>query len=134
MARRALNACSSCHGQIDILGYGLENFDGVGLYRTMDHTKPVDASGEITGTDVDGPYSNGIDLVTKLAGSKTVHECLATEWFRYGYGREEDATADACTLQTLKSLSVSNGGNFQQLLLALTQTDTFLLRSKGDQP
>jgi hypothetical protein len=62
-----------------------------------------------------------------------VHECVATQWFRYGFGREE-TTQDSCAMDSLKKVSVSTGGNFKELLLALTQTDTFLLRSKGDQP
>jgi hypothetical protein len=39
--------CATCHSQIDPLGFGLENFDGVGLYRTLDSNTPVDASGKL---------------------------------------------------------------------------------------
>jgi hypothetical protein len=105
----------------------------VGLYRTTDRNQPVDAHGELTSTDADGTFDGAIELAHKLAASKDVHECLATQWFRYGYGREETAE-DSCSLGTLRTVSTSTGGNFKQLLLALTQTDAFFLRSKGDQP
>jgi hypothetical protein len=62
-----------------------------------------------------------------------VEECLATQLFRYGSGRPE-TDKDGCTLDSLKATSHASGGNFKELLLALTQTDAFLLRSKGDQP
>jgi hypothetical protein len=133
VARQAIPLCGGCHALMDKLGLGFENFDGIGLYRTTDRTKPVDASGEITATDVDGPFNGAVELAQKLASSKDAHACLATQWFRYGYGREETAQ-DSCALDSLKTVAISSGGNFKELLLALTQTDTFLLRSKGDQP
>jgi hypothetical protein len=132
-ARQAIPLCGSCHRLMDKLGLGFENFDGIGLYRTMDKGKAVDASGELQNTDIDGPFNGAVDLAKKMAGSKDVHDCLATQWFRYGYGREETAQ-DSCSLDGLKKVAGSSGGNFKELLLALTQTDTFLLRSKGDQP
>jgi hypothetical protein len=38
-------ACASCHSKMDPLGFGLENFDAVGGWRTMDGKFPVDAGG-----------------------------------------------------------------------------------------
>jgi hypothetical protein len=133
VARQGIALCGSCHALMDKLGLGFENFDGIGLYRTTDKGKPVDASGELTSTDVDGAFNGAVDLAAKLASSKDAHACLATQWFRYGFGREETAQ-DSCSLDGLKKVAISSGGNFKELLLALTQTDTFLLRSKGDQP
>jgi hypothetical protein len=132
-ARRAKATCGACHALLDPIGLGLENFDAVGLYRTVDKGKPVDASGELTGTDVDGPFTGAPALGKKLAASQKVRDCLATQWFRYGYGR--DATArDACTVATLNRVFTASGGNVRELLLALTQTDAFLFRSQGDAP
>ena len=37
--------CASCHSKMDPLGFGLENYDGIGKWRTMDGKFPVDASG-----------------------------------------------------------------------------------------
>jgi hypothetical protein len=132
-ARQAIQLCGGCHALMDRIGLGFENFDGIGLYRTTDKDKPVDARGELTATDIDGPFAGAVDLARKLATSKDAHHCLATQWFRYGHGRQESA-ADSCSLNALREVSVKSGGNFRELLLALTQTDTFLLRSKGDQP
>jgi hypothetical protein len=133
VARQAIPLCGGCHQLMDKIGLGFENFDGIGLYRSVDKMKPIDASGEVTATDVDGTFNGAVELGQKLASSKEIHACLATQWFRYGYGREETAQ-DSCALDSLKTVATSTGGNFKQLLLALTQTDTFLLRSKGDQP
>ena len=39
--------CASCHRRMDPLGFGLENFDAVGAWRTMDGKFPIDASGQL---------------------------------------------------------------------------------------
>jgi hypothetical protein len=133
VARRAKATCGACHEQLDPIGLGLENFDAVGLYRTTDKGKPVDAAGELTGTDVDGPFSGAPALAKKLAGSQTVQACVVTQWFRYGYGRDT-TPRDACSVATLERVFASSGGSVRDLLVALTQTDSFLFRSRGDAP
>ena len=37
--------CAACHNKMDPLGFGLENYDGIGKWRTMDGKFPVDSSG-----------------------------------------------------------------------------------------
>jgi hypothetical protein len=132
-ARQKTAGCGACHAKMDPIGFGLENFDGAGLWRDTDRGKPVDARGELIDSDVDGPYSGPIELGHKLAGSRQVHDCLVTQWFRYGTGRREGGR-DSCSLDRLKQAFSSGKGDIRQLLVAFTQTDTFLYRSKGDQP
>ncbi|MEI6642076.1 MAG: DUF1592 domain-containing protein [Novosphingobium sp.] len=40
---RANPACASCHQRMDPLGFALENFDGVGAWRTQDAGQVIDA-------------------------------------------------------------------------------------------
>lgn len=48
MEKHRSNAiCASCHSRMDPLGFGLENYDAVGKWRTMDGAFPVDASGTL---------------------------------------------------------------------------------------
>jgi mono/diheme cytochrome c family protein len=64
-AHRANPTCNACHGVMDPLGFSLENFDTIGMYRTMDRftrTK-IDTSGKL----VDGTPVNGVsDLRSAL--------------------------------------------------------------------
>jgi hypothetical protein len=49
-------ACASCHKIMDPLGFSLENFDGIGQWRSKEPAGPVDASGQLAdGSQVDGP-------------------------------------------------------------------------------
>jgi hypothetical protein len=38
--------CASCHRKIDPIGFGLENFDAVGAWRTTDSSMAVNAQGK----------------------------------------------------------------------------------------
>jgi hypothetical protein len=51
-------ACASCHRVMDPLGFSLENFDGVGRWRSKEAAGAIDASGQLAdGTRVSGPGS-----------------------------------------------------------------------------
>ena len=40
--------CASCHARMDPIGFGLENFDGIGaMARRRMATAPIDASGQL---------------------------------------------------------------------------------------
>jgi hypothetical protein len=46
-AHRRNPACASCHSRMDPLGFGLENFNAIGEWRTHEGSLPVDASGTL---------------------------------------------------------------------------------------
>ncbi|HYJ07484.1 MAG TPA: DUF1585 domain-containing protein, partial [Polyangiaceae bacterium] len=115
------------------LGFGFENYDAIGRYRDRENGTPVDATGELTGTDVDGTFTGAVELAARLAVSKRVQSCYATQWFRFAYGRGED-TGDTCSLATLTARLSSANGDIKELLVALTQTDAFLYRPAGELP
>ena len=55
-AHRKNPTCASCHRRMDPLGFGLENFDAVGAWRTTDGKFPIDASGKLPdGSEFTGP-------------------------------------------------------------------------------
>ena len=37
--------CAGCHALTDPIGLGMENYDGIGQYRTHENGAPIDASG-----------------------------------------------------------------------------------------
>lgn len=124
-------ACNACHQLMDPIGFGLENFDAVGRYRTMDGVNEVDSAGELSDTDVDGEFDGAIELAEKLADSQTVQQCYAKQWFRFGYGRAE-AEEDKCNVNAIDQAFAESGGNIRELIVALTQTDAFLYRKAGN--
>ena len=52
---RASPTCAGCHKLMDPIGFSLENFDGIGAWRTREAGVPLDASGQLAdGTKIDG--------------------------------------------------------------------------------
>jgi len=48
--------CANCHNRMDPLGFGLENFDALGRWRTEQGGKPIDTAGVLpTGEKFGGP-------------------------------------------------------------------------------
>lgn len=123
----SVEPCKSCHEVFNPVGFAFEHFDQMGRYRATDGKLPVDSAGQLTGTDVDGPYADHIALGQLLAKSEKVRSCALGNWFRYAYGREE-TPADACTTQQLGQAFSEGGGNIRQLILSLTQTRAFRYR------
>ncbi|HET6284274.1 MAG TPA: DUF1592 domain-containing protein [Polyangia bacterium] len=115
--------CAACHTLIDPLGFGFENYDGVGAFRTTEAGKPIDASGDITGTDVDGSFNGVMELSKKLAQSQDVRTCIAQQWFNYALGRTH-GDADACSLDAMVQ-AFSKTNNIRDLLSMLVATDAF---------
>ena len=119
--------CASCHNLIDSVGFEFEQYDGLGQWRTMENGKPVDASGELLSTDVDGKFTGAVELGKRLAGSKAVDDCMATHLFRFSFGRER-SDADKCTTETLGKAFADSQGSLRAMLTALVQSDAFFFK------
>ena len=77
--------CASCHSRMDPIGFGLENFDAIGRWRSEISGKPVDASGVLT----DGAkFSGPIELKEHiLAGKQEFVRNLTEKMLGYALGR-----------------------------------------------
>lgn len=124
---RADPACGACHSLIDPIGFALENFDMQAKFQSMDAKVPVDVRGELKGTDVDGTVDGPGALVDRLAKSRNVKDCAATQWYRYALGRREDGY-DAAELAKLKDAFAKSDGNLRDLLVATAKTDAYRSR------
>jgi hypothetical protein len=81
---REVEYCASCHNAIDPLGFGLENFDGIGAWRTKEGTLDVDASGTLP----DGTkFKNAAELAQILAADPRVYRCMVEKLYTYALGR-----------------------------------------------
>jgi hypothetical protein len=127
---RADPVCGSCHNLLDPVGFAFERYDGMGLYRTMEGNLPIDASGNLTGTnDSDGPFQDGVELTKRFAASQQVRDCMATQWLRYAVRRDE-SDADACSQHQIRT-AFRESGDMKQLVKAVAQSDAFRFKIKG---
>ena len=78
--------CSSCHGLIDPIGFGLESFDAIGQFRTEQNGFPLDTTGTMPdGSDFGGASELKSALLTqKEKFAKTMVSKILT----YAVGRD----------------------------------------------
>ncbi len=122
--RTSPRACQACHQSLNGFGFGLENYNAAGIYQTTDHGLPVDATGVITGTDVDGPIDGGIQLSDVLAKSSVVHACATEEWVRFAMARAP-ADVEQTYLTQMGSDFQNSGGDVRGLLEAIVLSPIF---------
>jgi Protein of unknown function (DUF1588)/Protein of unknown function (DUF1585) len=115
--------CASCHSQMDPIGFGFEAFDPIGKFRASDQGLPIDVSGTLTGTDVDGAFNGVPQLAQKLSGSAMVRDCVVRQFFRYSLGRFE-SIEDEPSLTSAQTAFLQ--GDLRALIVTLATTDAFL--------
>ncbi len=125
--------CAGCHSLIDPVGFGFENYDAVGAFRTIENGKPVDAKGSVSAaydTKLSGPFNGISELARRLGDSRQVHDCVASEWMRFAMGRGLGA-GDQCSLNQVQEKFMTSQGRFDDLLVAIIMSDTFRTRPAG---
>ncbi len=116
-------ACSGCHLLMDPLGFGFEDFDPVGAFRTLDNGQPIDATGTLPGVaDFDGP----VELAELLAVDERLPRCLVDKTFAgtLGFIPEEPM---APALDAVGTAYSDAGHSMKQLLVELTTSPVFRL-------
>ncbi|MFN7926013.1 MAG: DUF1592 domain-containing protein [Bryobacteraceae bacterium] len=82
---RASATCAACHNRMDVLGFGLENYDAIGKWRTMDGKFPVDSSGTLpSGKSFATPAEFRVLLKNDLQGFA---RCMTEKMLTYALGR-----------------------------------------------
>jgi hypothetical protein len=122
---RARASCASCHQRMDPLGFGLENFDAVGAWRTRDGQFPVDPSGVLPGgQSFQGPK----ELRAILRGREDAfRRCLTEKMLTYGLGRGlEDY--DRCAVERICQALSRNQNRFSSLVTEIVKSDPFQMR------
>ena len=122
---RANAACAVCHNKLDPLGFGLENFDGIGTWRDQDNKQPIDASGVLP----DGGKFNGPAELRKilLGKSDEFRRCLADKLLTFALGRGLEYY-DKCVLDDLTKQLKAEDDKFSALVMAIVKSDAFQKR------
>ena len=124
-AHRKDPTCASCHRRMDPLGFGLENFDAVGAWRTADGNFPIDATGRLP----DGSTFNGPEeLRVVLAGQRDVFaRCLTTKLLTYALGRGLERY-DTRTVKEIAGRLPASQYKFSALVLEIVNSLPFQSR------
>ncbi|HEY2253144.1 MAG TPA: DUF1592 domain-containing protein, partial [Planctomycetaceae bacterium] len=125
-------ACAVCHTQMDALGFGLENYDPIGAWRTKDGTLDIDAGGSLPG-GASFKAPNELKAILK-AREGEFRRCLAEKLLTYALGRGLEYY-DKCTVDTIVRNLAANHDVFSALVLEIVNSDAFQKRrgKRGDE-
>lgn len=122
------DGCSLCHSKMEPIGFGLENFDTAGRYRTHETDRPdcaITGQGELEGI---GTFSGPVDLSNRLIEAGGVETCVAAYYVRYALGRYELDERDETFVQRLMQDVERGEFRFEELVVRLASQETFRLR------
>lgn len=127
LAHRVRSDCIQCHSMMDPIGFSLENFDAIALWRTEDEGKPVDPAATVfDGTKIDGPAG----LRKWLVGySDQFVEVSAEKLMTYALGRGVDYQ-DMPLVRSISHDAEKNGNKFSTLVLDIVKSKPFLMNMK----
>jgi hypothetical protein len=116
--------CAACHTLLDPVGLAFEHYDAAGVWRDQEQGLAIDASGDLTSTDVSGPLNGVVEMSAKLAQSQLVAECFVRNWFRFTFGRGE-SDDEAARMTTLSREFDMQQRHVLDLLVTMTASPDF---------
>ncbi len=120
--------CSSCHALMDPIGFGLENFDAIGRWRTEDRGMPLEVADKlVTGQS----FTTGEELRTIIANDyrDEFYRSIATKLLTYAIGRGLDYY-DRPAVDKIVFKAKENDARFVSLVEAIVDSVPFQYRRK----
>jgi hypothetical protein len=120
---RARPECASCHARLDPLGFGLENFDPVGVWRD---------SADAFGTLPDGrAFHSPRELADALAANPNEFcRCLVRKLMIYGLGRSLTAS-DCPAVERIVRHAARTDFRFSSVIIAIVRSEPFRDRGRA---
>jgi hypothetical protein len=132
-ASHAVGGCATCHQNLDPVGFGIENFDVTGKYRTHDTVPddpncPITGDGKLTQLPQGTATFNGVvQLEDLMMNSGMMENCISRQVFRFAMGRN-DVSADSDYVTRMTDAFKKDNRVFSELLLSTVTDPTFTFR------
>jgi len=126
---RSNPVCASCHSKMDVLGFGLENYDTIGKWRTKDGKFPIDVGGTMPNGQ---SFKTAAEMRTVLMASlPQISRCMVEKVMTYALGRGMQ-TYDNRTIDQINRTLSSDGYHFQTMIYEVVRRLPFQSR-RGEQ-
>jgi hypothetical protein len=118
--------CIQCHALMDPIGFALENFDGIALWRTHDEGVAVDPAAQVfDGTTIEGPAG----LQKWLLGySDQFVQVVGEKLMTYALGRGLDYR-DMPMVRSLAREAARAENRFSALVLGIVKSQPFQMNT-----
>ena len=128
---RADSVCAGCHKVMDPIGFALENFDGVGHWRTTDDGALIDPSGTLfEGTRIDGPAALRRMLTAR---PETFVGVLTEKLMTYALGRGLEYY-DMPAVRKIVADAKSHDFRFSYLINGVINSPAFQMKKASTEP
>jgi len=117
-AHNTVPACTGCHLITDPIGFGLENFDGIGAFRTTENGESLDVTGTIDGK----PFERADQLATGVRDNPALASCVVRRLTAYGMGRPLTRD-DGKFTRAAQEEFVDSGFKFKNLVRRIALSD-----------
>ncbi|MBP9708327.1 MAG: DUF1592 domain-containing protein [Oligoflexales bacterium] len=114
--------CKSCHETINDLGFAYGSYDDLGVKKAASYFGSDSGFMKFT-QDLNGEFTNAIDLNNKFAGSTHVSDCFSLILFSQSYAKEPDST-NMCEIKNF-SLKFQQDKNFKNLIKNILTSSYF---------
>lgn len=125
-----IEGCAQCHELLDPVGFGLENYDQQGRFRTTDNDLPqceIAGEGQIDGRSFTGPAG----LSALLLDQGLLDSCIVSQIYEFAMGHGI-ATDDERYVEDLVDSFAANEYRFDALVLDLVGDEAFLYRREEE--
>ncbi len=121
--------CASCHNQIDPLGFALENYGPVGVWRDKyQNGRDVDMAGKLFNRDEFASLQEFKALL--IQEKQRFYRAFAGHLLAYALGRDT-GPADYPALEQIAAQAVSGDDSLRQMLKQVAMSEPFLHRNAG---
>jgi len=126
--------CQSCHQYIDNIGFGFENYDAAGRYRTVEGNNiAIKADGSISGLAVMTDRSDettfsdlrGLSDILATSGLESTSKCVTKQYQRFATGISEP---NECAVTSSYSRWQAKSTDLRDMMLETVTSPKFLTR------
>jgi hypothetical protein len=122
---RSNAVCASCHNRMDTLGFGLENYDAIGRWRTKDGKFDIDVSGTFPNGK---SFATPAEMRTLLSADLAEFaNCLTEKMLTYALGRGLERY-DRKTVEEINRKLAASGYPFQTMVYEIARSLPFQSR------
>jgi hypothetical protein len=126
------SSCFGCHQTMDPIGFGLENFNPIGQWRTIDGTETVDASGKLPSG---ASFSGAVELGNILSQSYRLPMCTTEHLMTFALGRGVEALGygdekvDYPIVYDIYQKTTANGYKIRDIIEEIVLSNAFRTRA-----